>query len=643
MNAYIHGLAVLNKNGERREIPFNRGLNIITGDSKSGKSAILEIIDYCLGNSKFNIPKGIISNFGYLYVLVININGGYLVIGRRNFDEDGRKKMYVHYTMQETNVENLTLEFFDEQDLLSIKDANIRIASALGLNITDMTMESESKKAGNPSIRNMISYLFQHQNLIANKFALFYRFDDSHKREAIIKQFPVFSGWVDQNYYSLNYRLDTLKKEKKRLDRRQDNYNRAIEDLRKGLLNSFASYYTLVGEQLPTNYSLDYLLKHRANLPELKKESYMSDELEYRYSLMKKELEVLRDKKHEVEVKIKTLEDNGELGDNYSGKLENLAIRVEHSQPKLQRYHCPICGKENESVNQKALAINKSMKWLKREIESVEHRQKQFGEELNFLLEEKRNILGSIRFLSEQIKGIEQENNILKLESSLHDRVIYAKAKIDLECELVIKQKKYLIDLSDMQEINTEIEELIEKLSNYNVEAYYMSANVDINRNINRIIQELDFEDEFRPPHIFFNLRTFDLYHYDKSTNTNVFLSEMGSGANWLSCHISLFMSLLHFFSVEEKSVMPTFVFFDQPSQVYFPEHVYVNKKHKKIKDIEVVENLYITILNELELINKKAGFMPQVIITDHVDNLDLGKYNFDDYVVRRWRTSKFI
>lgn len=33
-----------------------------------------------------------------------------------------------------------------------------------------------------------------------------------------------------------------------------------------------------------------------------------------------------------------------------------------------------------------------------------------------------------------------------------------------------------------------------------------------------------------------------------------------------------------------------------------------------------------------------KYGFMPQVIISDHADNLDLRKYNFNDYVVRRWR-----
>ena len=58
MNAYIKGIAVFNKYGEKRFVELKRGLNIITGQSKSGKSALLEIIDYCLGNAKYIIPKG---------------------------------------------------------------------------------------------------------------------------------------------------------------------------------------------------------------------------------------------------------------------------------------------------------------------------------------------------------------------------------------------------------------------------------------------------------------------------------------------------------------------------------------------------------------------------------------------------------
>lgn len=88
---------------------------------------------------------------------------------------------------------------------------------------------------------------------------------------------------------------------------------------------------------------------------------------------------------------------------------------------------------------------------------------------------------------------------------------------------------------------------------------------------MNRLAKKLDFEEEFKPINLNFDLSTFDLYHvngYDK-----IYLSEMGSGANWVSCHIVLFLSLLRFFAKQsEKSPMPLLLFFDQPSQVYFPQ-----------------------------------------------------------------------
>lgn len=178
------------------------------------------------------------------------------------------------------------------------------------------------------------------------------------------------------------------------------------------------------------------------------------------------------------------------------------------------------------------------------------------------------------------------------------------------------------------------------------VKAYEAEAMTFINSNINRIIDNLDFEDEYRPTKLKFELNTFNLYHEDTVNRTNVYLSEMGSGANWLSCHLSLFLSLLHFFAVQKASVMPSFLFIDQPSQVYFPpiktEFVDFEGKEKD-KEVVTVEKMYITILDEIELIFKTAGFRPQIIITDHVDHMDLGEYNFNDYVRRRWRDEKFI
>ena len=43
-----------------------------------------------------------------------------------------------------------------------------------------------------PSFRHFTSFMLQHQNLIANKHALFYRFDEKEKKDQVIEQFKIF-------------------------------------------------------------------------------------------------------------------------------------------------------------------------------------------------------------------------------------------------------------------------------------------------------------------------------------------------------------------------------------------------------------------------------------------------------------------
>lgn len=57
----------------------------------------------------------------------------------------------------------------------------------------------------------MISFMLQHQNLVANKHSLFYRFDEKEKRERVIDEFKIFAGLVDQQYYILSQELDEYK------------------------------------------------------------------------------------------------------------------------------------------------------------------------------------------------------------------------------------------------------------------------------------------------------------------------------------------------------------------------------------------------------------------------------------------------
>ena len=57
----IRELVLYGRNGKVRHLPFSLGtVNIITGKSKSGKSAVGDIIDYCMGGSSCNIADGVV-------------------------------------------------------------------------------------------------------------------------------------------------------------------------------------------------------------------------------------------------------------------------------------------------------------------------------------------------------------------------------------------------------------------------------------------------------------------------------------------------------------------------------------------------------------------------------------------------------
>jgi hypothetical protein len=61
MTMQIRSIILYNRSGAVREVSLKPGaVNIITGRSLTGKSAIIDIVDYCMGRSTFNIPEGVI-------------------------------------------------------------------------------------------------------------------------------------------------------------------------------------------------------------------------------------------------------------------------------------------------------------------------------------------------------------------------------------------------------------------------------------------------------------------------------------------------------------------------------------------------------------------------------------------------------
>ncbi|WP_284947475.1 hypothetical protein [Acidisoma cladoniae] len=72
-----------------RIIEFTPGkVNVISGASKTGKSAVIPIVDYCLGSNKCSIPVGVIrETCGWFGIVVDTLEGQKLIARREPGDQ----------------------------------------------------------------------------------------------------------------------------------------------------------------------------------------------------------------------------------------------------------------------------------------------------------------------------------------------------------------------------------------------------------------------------------------------------------------------------------------------------------------------------------------------------------------------------
>ena len=337
MKSYIKAIMIFNEKGEVRNVPMKPGVNIITGDSKTGKSALVEIIDYCLCSSRCTIPKGIITDFAYLYVMPMSINDITYIIARYK-KETG--KMYVVKESADFNVNNITLDYFYSKPCLDVKYAQNEIESALGLYVSN-TVIDEERQGRKASLRNMVSYLFQHQNLMASKFALFYRFSDFYKRKDIIEQFPVFAGLIDQEYYSDLIELNSLKAQLKKKKKEQKFNEKGNDYVRRNLLPLVQDYYALLSIPFNNNISTKELLKIASNLPEFDESEFMNEKgIADRYHDLNNKLDELRDKEREILIKIDNLGDAGKNGEQFTQMLKELKEQTDIGNAYESKYVC---------------------------------------------------------------------------------------------------------------------------------------------------------------------------------------------------------------------------------------------------------------------------------------------------------------
>lgn len=655
MNSYVKYIGILDKNDNIHHVEFITGVNIITGRSSTGKSAMIEIFDYCFGSSEFTIPSGVITDNASLYFVVMAVNDSYIVLGR----SPEKNKIFLKDEAQLPDINLLTSEYFGESYFMTDFKENLGRRFGLTIDNTDTDLQDKeyrphNRKKGRPSVRNMTSFLLQHQNLIANKHSIFFRFDEKEKREQVIDQFKIFSGLVDAEYFSKKQTLADKERTLKELERQQQAGSER-KDTNKTIINNLLEeYYSITGKQLFEKVTSENILTEPANY--LKKMEQVMTFIDYESNASLDTLDKLNQELNEYRFEHRNLQyklNNIKASIKYANDYKNDFTPSDRSVLEtMTPIECPICYSKNDKISKESEQLNEAISWLNNELSNAQPLIDSFVSDRDEIQTKISPIKKNITNTQQQISRIEEITDKLKRNKNLEEQALKVRLKIENFLEMLIDENHQNHD-EKLRKLELEIKQLTCEINTkYNLDSKLEEAEKNINNQMEKIGERFDFEKSYQPINLKFSLESFDLWHQQKN-NEKIYLRSMGSGANWLYSHLTLFMSIQYYFcSLKEKSLLPPVLFLDQPSQVYFPTSIKdsedefsadkINKskaeESRTDEDIRAVTNLFDQLLKHCDETKQGTGITPQIIVTDHADNLDLTDGDFEELVIKRWR-----
>lgn len=619
MKFQILNILVYGANAKIRSIELKPDtVNVITGQSRTGKSALIHIVDYCLGRRECNVPAGVIRKHVEWYAVKLQTSSGEVFIARRN-PEPGKESSEDIYIERGTS-----LSFPEARNLT--KNANLEtLASILNqiLGIGEYAHEpkaGQTRKTGTADIGKALFYCFQEQSEIDDQKFLFHRQGEPFIPQSIKDYLPYFLGAITDEFIRIKEELRKLNRKLKQIESRiaernrlkGQNFERAF-----ALLNE-AKSVDLIAADVPLQSSWDNvrqlietaLARNIDNDPAEPNVDVLNDLLDRQQRI--------RESYRTADAELKSLQDlkrssNGfgsEMREQRS-RLESIHIFGQTGDPNT----CPLCSSTLHNAVPSAEAIRASLAEIDSQLEAVTNdtphldamiakAEDQLGKIKRQLNEVKTSII-SLQATDQRLSDLRDFNSrraMIKGRLSLYLENMPAKDidgsddKLELEAEKLAGQIRAIEAVLDDEAPAERLESILSLVS----------------AQITSLARKLEIEHSDSPMRLDLKKLTIVADHADDGP---IPMPKMGSGETWVGLHLVTHLALHNWFFKKQRPV-PQFLFLDQPSQAYFPPDTSAETVREQTEatnpDRQSVIRMFKLIVEETK------NF--QVIVTEHAD-----------------------
>lgn len=621
----IRELIIYGKNNKRRKISFELGkMNIITGRSKSGKSAVGDIISYCLGGNSCNIADGVIREKSEWYGLLLQFKNERVFCARKN-PVPGRHTTNACYIKIGKDIEVPSACDFESNT--NVEGLEQLLSRLLGIkeNLNELTEES-TRQAYSANIRHALYYCFQNQDEIAAKNFLFHRQSEDFITQAIKDTFPYFIGIVNEETLKLQNDRKILRRqlaiEKKKLEEKQLLVGNGIERAKSLLAEAYHSGL-VTGKYDDSIADYDSIYELLSRITEWNPEVVYEADLDI-LGQLQTDLRMKNQDKEDIYYDLQNAKDFLNESTGFTREMEEQKVRLESiglfEKLDFDSRKCPFCSNVLEEPVIELDMMRESIIELDKNISAVNIERPKLRKYINNLETKMQSIKEEISLTEAEIDGIYSTKSEATQIRDLNSRRARVVGRISLWLESVRSKSEDGINLEIIKQIQSRLDDINRILDKTELNERMLSVLSRISVDMTEWSRELELEHSENPYRLDMGKCTVVVDKADRP----VPLKQLGSGSNWVGVHLITYFGLQkHFLSASRP--VPSFMFLDQPSQVYFPSEVDDNQV-----DIEMVSKMYDFMANRTDF---HSGDL-QVIVVDHVN---LENKSFRNRITENW------